>query len=221
MWYQAERLPEDYSLTVGNKRKPHHHVNLKAETKLDLEMWRKFLLSPMAYCTSFADFSEVTAEEILMYSDASKNFSKGFGAWCQKSWVYGVWNYKFMCDTDPSIEYLELFAVAVAVKLWIHRFKNKKVYLFCDNLSVVHMLNNSLSSCRNCMVLIRFITLEGLIQNVRILAKHVRTNLNGISDALSRLKFHKFGMLVKDMDFESEPTAIPEELWLMSKIWLK
>ena len=127
-----------------------------------------------------------------------------------------------MCDNKPSIEYLELFAVAVAVKLWIRRFKNKKIYLFCDNLSVVHMLNNSLSSCKNCMVLIRFITLEGLIQNVRVLAKHVKTQDNRIADSLKRLQFRKFQSLTATpkRNFESEVTPIPVELWPMNKIWL-
>ena len=101
-----------------------------------------------------------------MYSDASRNFKKGFGAFCDSQWTFGVWNELFMSRAEPSIEYLELFGVAVAVLLWIHKYQNKWVILFCDNESVVHMVNNSSSSCKNCMVLIRIITLHSLLNNV-------------------------------------------------------
>ena len=211
-----------YALTQGIKLKPHHHVSLKAENRLDLKMWEHFLTSPNVFYAPFTDFSEyVNADEIELFSDASRNFRKGFGAWCQESWTYAVWDYKFMCDNDPSIEYLELFAVTVAVKLWIHRFGNRRIYLFCDNLSVVHMINNSSSRCKNCMVLIHIITLGGLLRNVRILAKHVRTEKNGIADSLSRLNFKKFRKLTRDRNFDEEMTQVPTELWPMKGIWLK
>ena len=41
----------------------------------------------------------------------------------------------------PSIEYLELYAVTAAVLTWIHQFKNRRIILFCDNQSVVDMIN--------------------------------------------------------------------------------
>ena len=125
-----------------------------------------------------------------------------------------------MRRADPSIEYLELFAVTVGVKLWIHRFANKEIFLFCDNMSVVHMLNRSSSKCKNCMVLIRIITLHSLIFNVKIRAKHVLTGDNGIADALSRLnldRFHKLCAKERRM-MDNEPHTMPAELWPIEKI---
>ena len=120
-----------YALTSGcEKLKPYHHINLRQENRLDLLMWQRFLSSANVFSRDFADFSGTEAEDILMYSDASRNFQKGFGAWCNQSWTLGAWDYKFMYDNEPSIEYLELFAVTVAVKLWIHQFTNRKIYLF-------------------------------------------------------------------------------------------
>ena len=145
--------------------------------------------------------------------------TKGFGAFCNKSWTYGVWEEDFMHENELSIEYLELFGVTVGVLNWIHRFKNKRIFLFCDNQSVVHMINGSTSSCKNCMVLIRIITLESLIQNVRIYAKFVPTKQNGIADSLSRLQFDCFRRLAPDM--EQFPTDILNEVWPLRKIWLK
>ena len=210
-----------YALTQGNIMKPPHHVSLKAENRLDLKMWQTFLSSQSVFCTPFYDFEDaLMADDVLLFSDASKNFRKGFGAWCWTSWTFGAWDYQFMCDCDPTIEYLELYAVTIAVKLWIHRFANRKIYLFCDSLSVVHMINHSSSGCRNCMVLIRIIVLESLFNNVRVKAKHVRSEMNGIADSLSRFQFKRFLKLMKDKTFDEIPTTLPMKLWLPKKIWL-
>ena len=63
------------------------------------------------------------ADEIDMYSDASGKI--GMGAVCGASWMYQVWDEKFIRKHKPSIEYLELYAVTAAVIAWIHRFRNK------------------------------------------------------------------------------------------------
>ena len=183
----------------------------------------KFFGHPDSFCRPFMDFVEYTATEVLLYSDALRNFRKGFRAWCQDSWTFGQWDYRFMCDNEPSIEYLELYAVTVAVNLWLNRFKNMRIYLFCDNQSVVNMINNSSSKCKNCMVLIRIITLESMIQNTRVFCKHVGTKSNGIADSLSRLDLNHFARLVHETSFAKETvkTVIPVDLWPMSKIWLK
>ena len=76
---------------------------------------------------------------------------------------------KFIRQQKPSIEFLELYAVTAAVLSWIHQYKNSRIILFCDNQSVVDMINITSTSCRHCMVLIRMIVLKGLIENVRIL----------------------------------------------------
>ena len=120
-----------------------------------------------------------------------------------------------------SIEYLELFAVAAAVLTWVRRYQNQSIYLFCDNSSVVSMLNHSTSGCRNYMVLIRLITLEGLVRNARIFAKHVRSCRNGIADSLSRLEFKRFHCLTAKMNMDKLPMRVPPEIWPFQKIWLK
>ena len=72
--------------------KPHHHVRVKAENKLDLEIWERFLKSTEMFCKPFVEFGTLDIECIRMYSDASRNFvSGGFGAWCQESWMQAFW----------------------------------------------------------------------------------------------------------------------------------
>ena len=138
-----------------------------------------------------------------------------------KAWMYQIWSESFIKKHKPSIEYLELFAVTAAVLTWIHKFKNRRIILFCDNQSVVDMINATSTSCKNCMVLIRIIVLRGLINNVRIFARHVAGVKNVFADSLSRNKIGHF----KDLCEESEraidpmPTQLPSIIWPIEKIW--
>ena len=61
--------------------------------------------------------------------------------------------------------------MTVAVLNWVQFLKNKRIVLLYDNEAVVHMINNSSSRCKNCIVLIRLIVLEGLLHNVRVFIK--------------------------------------------------
>ena len=82
-------------------------------------------------------------DDLNFYTDASKNKYFGAGGYCDKSWYMVFWDKYFIEKYDPSIGYLELYAVTVAVVLWIERFKNRRVAIFCDNMSVVNMINNN------------------------------------------------------------------------------
>ena len=140
----------------GNKPlKPHHHIRVNAEIKADLALWLKFLSHPSTFCQPFMDFSEVIqADQVNFYTDSSGNKLLGCGGICENSWFAQKWDPDFISSNGPSIEYLEMYAVAVGVLLWIRRFANKRIVIFCDNISVVHMVNNSTSNCKNCLVLI-------------------------------------------------------------------
>ena len=141
------------------------------------------------------DAIALNAEQLDMYLDASGNYKLGFGAYCGPEWTFGQWDADICDQFKLSIEFLELFAVLVGVLNWVKLFKNKRIILFCDNEAVVQMINNSSSSCKNCMVLIRLLTAESIFQNVRIFAQHVGTKENGKADALSRLYFVRFHRL--------------------------
>ena len=210
-----------YAFTRSQKGdlKPHHHVRVNTEMRSDLEMWTVFLRHPTAYYRPFMDFSKVfTAQEIDFYTDASKNRILGFGGVCGKSWISKQWDADFVDNEDPSIEYLELYTVVVAVLLWLKRFANRRIVIFVDNQAVVHMINKTSSSCHNCMVLIRILVLESMIQNVRVFAKYVRSKDNIRADLLSRMRINDFRKLG---DFDEMPTEVPQQLWPIEKIWIK
>ena len=204
---------------VSSKLKPHHHISITRKNKLDLLVWEQFLIQPDIFSRPFQDCFELNAEILDMASDASGNYRLGMGAFCGDAWSFTQWDYQFMTRNNPSIEYLELYAVLVGVLNWLHRWKNCRIMLFCDNESVVEMINSTSSRCRNCMVLLRILVLEGLICNMRIFAKHIRTHLNGKADALSRLDFKRF-LKLGGASMDKNPTPIPDCLWPMDKLWL-
>ena len=205
-------------LNAQVKLKPHHHVKITEEHRLYLLIWKEFLEAPESLYRPFMETVALNAQEIDMFSNASGNYALDFGAYCGPEWVYGQWDTGFYNQVNPSIEYLELYAVLVGVLNWIHIFANRRIVLFCDNESVVHMINNSSSNCKNCMVLMRLLFAECIFRNVRLYAKHVRTNDNVKADALSRLDLKRFTRLAYG-SMNQSPSEIPKEIWPMHKLW--
>ena len=204
---------------INNKLKPHHHIRINSEMRRDLEMWRMFLTDQSAYARGFMDFAaDTNAKEISMFSDASRSEILGMGVICQNSWTFVKWPENYIKKLEPSIEYLELYALVIGVSLWIQRFQNRRIVLFCDNQAVVHMVNNTTSSCKNCMVLIRKLVLKSLQHNVRVFAKYIKSSENKASDYLSRMKFKKFFELKNS--WEAEKTELPTDLWPIENLWL-
>ena len=205
---------------MPSKLKPYHHIRPSKENVADSEMWLSFLRHPSVFARPFMDFLDDKGQEVDFFSDASKNPELGMGAKCQKLWLFLQWDSAFLRKVDPSIEYLELYALTAAVLCWLPRYKNRRITIFCDNMSVVWMINKTTSSCRNCMVLIYIIVLQSLIHNVRLYATYVPSQENVVSDLLSRLKFKKFALIQRQMNLEDEPTAVPEVLLPMENIWI-
>ena len=209
-----------YSLT-SKLTKPNHHVRINRESALDLATWKIFLEHPNIYARNFTDFdTDHDAIEIDMFTDSAKGENLGCGGICENDWFMLKWDKNFLQENNPSITYLELYAVTIAVVNWIERFKDRKIALFCDNLAAVHMINNNSAKCKNCMVLIRIIVLQGLLHNVRITAKHIAGKANIISDLLSRQKYLEFRKITGTR-YNGSMTQPPAALWPISKVWFK
>ena len=211
-----------YAYTKSDKLKLHHHVRFMGELRSNMVMWFSFLSEPTIFSHPFIDFeTTLTPEQTKMFSDASGNFSLGFGAICSSSWMFGQWDNEFMKARNPTIEYLELFGVLAGVLTWLHRFHNKRIILFCDNSTVVEMINSTSSSCKQCMILIRQLVLESLKQNTRVFARHLSGKSNYFSDSLSRMDFDRFWRLsdTNNWHFESTPTEPLASIWPVSKVW--
>ena len=194
--------------------KPNHHIYVNLEMKADLKMWQHFLQKEESACRPFLDFSITTAKQLDWYTDASKTI--GCGGYFNKEWFAIKWTTQIK-EQNFSIGFLELFAVTTAILNWGHKIKNLRVLIFCDNMSVVHMINTNTSSCKHCMKLIRIIVLKSMECNVRFTARHVLGKLNTYSDLLSRGRLDTFWKLAEkeQKEFNKKPTKMPAEIWPM------
>ena len=212
-----------YSLAENPKGlKKYHHIQITGEVRADLELWLTFLSHPSIYARPFMDLNTANgySEEVDFFTDASANPLLGCGGISDDSWFILQWDEKFITKFCPSINYLELFAVTVGIVLWVNKYKNRRITIFCDNNSVVYMINKNSSKCKNCMVLLRILILQGLTHNVKISAKHVPGVQNTYSDLLSRLKYKEFKMHAKlgNRNFKNRAEKIPEILYPLDKL---
>ena len=202
-----------------HKLKQHHHLSLDQEFKRNCRVWKLFLTSGSKFVVNrpMVDFSKtVTADQIDFYSDASAAKNLGFGCVFGKRWIFAQWEPDFVDMYKPSIEFLELFALCAGLLTWEKHLTNCRIIVFCDNQSVVDMMNNFTASCSQCMQLIRIITLNGLLFNRRVFVRHVRGFLNRRADALSRLKLDKFRQVAPYMNVY--PDKISDKVWPL--LWL-
>ena len=219
----TRRLYSIEERAVNNNLQKHHHINLTEEMRSDLEMWLEFLHHPSAFARGFLDVNkQLNSKDVNFYTDATANPQLGCGGISNNDWFILQWDEEFMEKHKPSINYLELYALTIAISNWIHKYANKYINIFCDNMSVVQMVNKSSSKCKNCMVLIRIITLMSLKHNVHISVKHVEGKLNIFADQLSRLEYKKFRKEARkrNIKFNNNPHTIPDSIWPMDKIWI-
>ena len=141
----------------------YYHITLDKEFKEDCSVWLTFLdkRNIMSVFRPFVDTNILkSVTELFFYSDASGSLrNRGFGAVFEKRWIFRTWSHTFLKEEKPSIEYLELAALVLAVFTWIDKLVNSRVVLFCDNKLVVDMLWSTGSGCKRCMRLIRILTL--------------------------------------------------------------
>ena len=150
----------------GHPLKNHHHVSLTKGFKKDCKIWLQFLEMAkddvQLLCRPFLDLNEIIcAKQIKFYSDASLNAELGMGALLNNNWIVGKWGKNFINSQKPSIEFLELFALVAGILTWTNKLTNCRIQVYCDNESVVHMINNCTSRCPQCMKLMRLLILDG------------------------------------------------------------
>ena len=206
---------------LTDKLKAHHHIRVDSEMQADLAMWLRFVQHPAAFSRPFMDYSSMLlAEEMDFYVDASKNKLLGFGGYSDRDWMQCAWSRTFILQCNPSIAYLELFAMTAAILAWAYKYQNHRLIVYTDNEGVEAMINNNSSKCKNCMILIRLIVMHSLVHNVRFFARHVSSSRNGIADSLSRLQNARFRRLTRGKHMNKEKTPVPAVIWPPESIWL-
>ena len=109
--------------------------------------------------------------------------------------------------TGISIEWQELFPIVIACALWYPHFAGKRLQFWCDNESVVAIINSGHSKAPRVMDLVRFLVLISMKHNFLVRARHVPGVNNGIADALSRFQVKRFRDLAPNAD--RTPCFIP------------
>ena len=210
----------------GKDRRPlknHHHVRISNDVVQDCEIWLRFLRLSQTQasniCRPFVDFELTqTVEQLNFFTDTSRKSTFGMGAVFDNRWIVYQWNQDFIESQEPSIEFLELYALTAAILTWSADISNMRVCVFCDNESVVHMVNSTTSKCPQCMKLIRMLVLDRIIHNRRLFVKHVLSKNNGLADSLSRMQFKCFwGMAPHSMNMF--PDSICSDIYPVKKIW--
>lgn len=198
----------------------YHHLRIDAEMKNDCRMWLEFLMMKEAVCRPFMDFSTVYhADELDFFTDGVLDGVRlGVGGKFGNLWFSGTLPVS-LYQHELNIQIVELYSILLGLSLWMERLQNRRVVLFTDNESVMHMLKKSSSSCRVCMIMIRLITLWSMKFNVRVSSFHVSSEENKYADLLSRGRVEEFMEKSKGSVRESGE-ALPVELWPLPAAWL-
>ena len=179
------------NLTIGIK-KPYHHVRLNAAFFEDIRMWQMFLKDWNGK-QFFLNTAWESSVSLQLFTDASSTI--GYGGIFGRQWFQGAWENLDRQKQGLSINWKELYAIVVACHIWGSRWSQKRLLFYCDNQSVVEIINSKRSKCPAIMSLVRNLTLLTLQNNFYFKAMHIPGSKNEIADSLSRFQVERFRML--------------------------
>ena len=183
-----------------------HHIRLNKQFQRDITMWKVFLTQWNGR-SFFLDSFVTSSPDLELYTDAASTI--GFGGYFNGKWFQGHWPPHLLINkkTGISIEWQELFPIVIACALWYPHFAGKRLQFWCDNESVVAIINSGHSNAPRVMDLVRFLVLISMKHNFLVRARHVPGVDNGIADALSRFQVKRFRDLAPNAD--RTPCFIP------------
>ena len=196
------------ALTCGVKQ-PYHFVRLTSGFYKDLAMWEAFL-HHWNGVSLFLESEQTPSPSLQLYTDAAGSI--GFGGYLAGHWFQGRWlpEQNINKTTGISIAWQELYPIYLSCRLWGSQWTAKRIVFFCDNESVVSILNQKTSKSPKIMDLLRPIVLCTLQHNFTFTATHVRGLDNSIADSLSRFQMDRFKHLAPLAS--PMPCVIPKSL---------
>ena len=106
--------------------------------------------------------------------------------------MYEKWNPVWFQEYQPSIDFLELYALLARVVTLVPHLSNKSVIFRSDNSPTVHALLNKSSNSHQMLTLLRYFTLFCMVNNIHIEALHISGKKNILCDLLSQIKLQEF-----------------------------
>ena len=190
----------------------HHHIKLTEACRLDLCMWLKFL-SHWNGISFFLNDQITKAAKIKLFTDAT---DKTFGGIYGNKWFQGHFPSEILSSLDPkdklSMAFNELYPIVMALLLWGHQWKRKRLLFYCDNLATVNIINKGRSKSKMIMNLMRKLTFCSAVNNVTLHAEHIPGKTNTIADAISRLQMQRFRRLAPNAEALPTPCLPASDL---------
>ena len=113
-------------------------------------MWKAFLAKWNGR-SFFLDSFVTSTPDLELYTDAASTI--GFGGYVNGKWFQGRWPPHMLIDKRKgiSIEWQELFPIVLACALCYPHFSGKRLQFWCDNESVVAIINSDHSKAPRIM----------------------------------------------------------------------
>ena len=150
-------------------------VRLSRQSLTDLQWWRQISAADVARAIWLAP------EQAALHTDASH---LGWGGLLNDSVpAAGIWTGR---SRGSHINVLELLAVHRSLDAFLDKVSGKSVLLWCDNMTVVHILTNRTSRSPVLMQLLRRLWFLIDAAGISLTVRYVSTHDNNAADALSR-----------------------------------
>lgn len=167
---------------ITHLKAPTHRVRITRAMKADIDWWLNFM-QLFNGSTPIVDSNPA----ISITTDACPIAA---GAVYGNQYVYTPWSSWKGLEADLPINYLEVLALEPAVQAWGPEWRDHTIYVHCDNMAAVAIINKG--SCRNPTVMasLRRIFWWSAVCNFRLKAKFYPGISNVWADTVSRL--HEF-----------------------------
>lgn len=177
-------LMREMHLLEGNKK-----MTITEEAKKDIRWWAVYLRAFNGVTAIFNDdpmplpFQDLI--ETRAFVCAGDAYPFGGGAWFQNQY----WSREFptwLKDPQIGIHIKEFWVAVVSAKLWGKLWSGHLVYLFCDNDSVVEVLNHEKPKDPNMLSMLREFSYLVCTLGFTPVFRKINTKVNHVADHISR-----------------------------------
>ena len=160
-------------------RYPSHRTRITQAMRADMEWWLQFMsaFNGLTGMVSTRPAAPVTI-------DASTHAA---GAHYLGQAIYTPWGQCWPLAAPLHINHKEVLALETAVSAWAPQWRNKKIFVHCDNQCAVYTINKGISKHPLVMDSLRRVFWWSALFNFRIKAVYYPGQYNIIADRVSRL----------------------------------
>ena len=186
------------------------------ETRKDIQWWNKFIRKFNG--KSFLPFEPVTRPDEIIACDACL---VACGGWSEGEYFSEPFPQETM-DLNLHISALELLTVKVAVEVWLHKIKGRRILIRSDNMAVVTALNLGRTRDTFMNSCLRDITFLCATQEFEVRCSYISTRDNTLPDLLSRAynsQVARDEFTRRTEDQVTERIVVPLKSFQLSNVW--